>query len=60
MSKTELTGARMTNDEILEQLPSCTIEEDADLDIKENFFFKYEDVIVAMNEARAQEKKQSK
>lgn len=43
-----------TNDEILEQLSCCTIEEDADLDVKENFYYKYEDVIKAMNEARKQ------
>lgn len=43
-----------TNDELLEKVSCCTIEEDADLDVKENFYYKYEDVIKAMNEARQQ------
>lgn len=43
-----------TNDEILDQLTCCTIDGNADLDVKENFYYKYEDVIKAMNEARTQ------
>lgn len=43
-----------TNDEILEGITCCTIEEDADLDIKENMYYNYEDVIMAMNQAREQ------
>ena len=43
-----------TNEEILEQITSCTIDEDADLDVKENFYYKYEDVIKAMNEVSKQ------
>lgn len=43
-----------TNDEILDQLTCCTIDDNADLDVKENFYYKYEDVIKAMNEARTQ------
>lgn len=41
-----------TNNEILENINCCTISEYADLDIKENFYYQYEDVIKAMNEAR--------
>jgi hypothetical protein len=43
-----------TNDEILENITCCTITEDADLDVKENFYYQYEDVIKAMNEVRKQ------
>lgn len=36
---------------ILEKITSYTIDEDADLDAKENFYYKYEDVKKAMKEA---------
>lgn len=41
-----------TNDEILENMASCTISEDADLDVKENFYYSYADVIKAMDTVR--------
>jgi len=37
----------MSNEEILEQITYCTIDEDADLENPENFYYQYEDVIVA-------------
>lgn len=44
----------MTKEEILNDTVRCTIEEDADLDNPENFYFKYTDVLEAM-EKYAQE-----
>lgn len=43
-----------TNDELLEKVSCCTIEEDADLDVKENFYYKYNDVIAVMNMVRSE------
>lgn len=38
----------MTKEEILEDTTRCTINDDDDLDVPENFYFKYNDVLEAM------------
>jgi formylmethanofuran dehydrogenase subunit C len=45
----------MTKEEILENTTQCTINEDADLDNPENFYFKYADVLKAMEQYAKEE-----
>ena len=40
-----------TAEEILENIMCCTIEEDADLDVKSNYYYQHDDVIKAQKEA---------
>ena len=40
----------MKRAEILDETMRCTIDDDADLDNPENFYFKYNDVLEAMQE----------
>jgi hypothetical protein len=47
--------ARLTAEEILEETMRCTIDDDADLDNPENFYFKYNDVLQAMKIYSSQE-----
>jgi hypothetical protein len=37
-------------EEILDNTMRCTIDDDADLDVPENFYFQYNDVLKAMQE----------
>ncbi len=46
----------MTNEEILDETMRCTINDEDDLDNPENFYFKYNDVRKAMDEARKDER----
>ena len=38
----------MTKEEILDETMRCTIDDDTDLDNPENFYFRYNDVLTAM------------
>lgn len=41
-----------TSEEILENIMCCTIEEDADLDLKENYYYQHGDVVKAIEQAQ--------
>jgi hypothetical protein len=46
---------KMSAEEILEETTRCTIDDDADIDNPENFYFKYNDVLQAMRDFSRQE-----
>ena len=41
-----------TAEEILENIMCCTIEEDADLDVKSNYYYQHDDVVKAIEQAQ--------
>lgn len=41
-----------TAEEILDNVMCCTIEEDADLDIKSNYYYQHDDVVKAVEQAQ--------
>ena len=41
-----------TAEEILENITCCTIEEDADLDVKSNYYYQHDDVVKAIEQAQ--------
>lgn len=41
-----------TAEEILENIMCCTIEEDADLDVKLNYYYQHDDIVKSIEQAQ--------